>query len=66
VAEQRQRSDIVVDRRRVHEILHCLQNGQAEVLRGQGGRSLQAVLRAFQSEFLVVVLRFHNSARNHH
>jgi hypothetical protein len=43
VAEQRQRSDIVVGGRSVHEILHCLQNGQAQVLRGQVGRSLQGV-----------------------
>jgi len=65
VAEQRQRSDIVVGGRSVHEILHCLQNGQAQVLRGQVGRSLQGVPRAFQAEFIVVVLGFHNSARDH-
>ena len=62
VAQQHQRCNVVVSRRRLHELLGGLEDGQAQVLCGEGGRSLKAFPGSGQAEFLAGVLRLHNSA----
>ena len=64
MAEQRQRGNVIVRRRSLHELLGGLQNFQAQVLGGEGGRFLEAFLRPLQAEFLIVVLSLNDPARH--
>src|SRR5712692_61924 len=62
LSHERQRGDVIVCGSSPRKLLYRSQNGQAEFRRARRGSALQAVLRAFQSEFLSLALRFHKSA----